>query len=75
MDLDNILQKAFSQAFGGVVLLIVGKAMGGSAQFAFDSSLLLMVGICAASIASFCIWRINENHELAAFFGIVDDFL
>ena len=60
-----------SQAFGGVVLLIVGKAMGGSAQFAFDSSLLLMVGICAASIASFCIWHsIMKEGELSRMFII-----
>lgn len=50
-----ITMTGVSQLFGGIVLLIVGRAMGGSMTFALNTS-YIMVYICIASIISYCLW-------------------
>lgn len=66
-----ITSTGLSQLFGGAVLLLVGVAMGGRVQFALDTSLLVMVYICAASIVSYCIWfGIVKSGELSKLFII-----
>ena len=68
---DPITATGVSQLFGGLILLAIGMAMGGSVRFAFDSSLWIMVYICAASIVSYCIWfGIVKNGELSKLFII-----
>lgn len=47
---------AISQLFGGIVLLIVGIAMGGTLQLDLSPSLFILLYICAASVISHCIW-------------------
>ncbi len=60
-----------SQLFGGVVLLVVGVAMGGNVYFKLDASLWIMAYICAASIVSYCLWfGIVKNGELSKLFII-----
>lgn len=55
-----------SQLFGGIVLLSVGLAMGGSVQMVFDWSILIMVYICVASIFGYCIWySISKTEDLS----------
>ena len=64
-----ITATGISQLFGGIVLLAVGAAMGGSVQF--TGSIWIMVYICAASIVSYCIWfGIVKNGELSKLYII-----
>ncbi len=66
-----ITSTGISQLFGGVVLLVVGVAMGGNVYFKLDTSLWIMAYICAASIVSYCIWfGIVKNGELSKLFII-----
>jgi drug/metabolite transporter (DMT)-like permease len=66
-----VTSTGISQLFGGIVLLVVGFAMGGTVHFRWDCSLLIMVYICVASIASYCIWfGIVKNGELSKLFII-----
>lgn len=66
-----ITATGISQAFGGIVLLIVGWLMGGRVHFAFNESLWIMAYICAASIVSYCLWfGIVKNGELSKLFII-----
>jgi drug/metabolite transporter (DMT)-like permease len=66
-----ITSTGISQLFGGAVLLAVGFAMGGNVHFRWDSSLLIIVYICIASIVSYCIWfGIVKNGELSKLFII-----
>lgn len=66
-----ITSTGISQLFGGVVLLAAGFALGGTVQFVWGTSLLIMVYICAASIVSYCIWfGIVKNGELSKLFII-----
>ena len=66
-----ITSTGISQLFGGLVLLAVGFAMGGNVHFRWDSSLLIMVYICIASIVSYCVWfGIVKNGELSKLFII-----
>ena len=51
-----ITATGISQLFGGVVLLILGLAMGGTLQFTRSASLWIMAYICIASIVSYCMW-------------------
>ena len=68
---EPITATGISQLFGGIVLLIVGIAMGGSIQFSLDSSLWIMGYICVASIVSYCIWfGIVKSGELSKLFII-----
>ena len=50
-----ITMTGVSQLFGGIVLLIAGKVMGGSIAFTLTAS-YIMIYICLASIISYCIW-------------------
>ena len=60
-----------SQLFGGVVLLIVGKLLGGSMSFAFNQSSFIIIYICFASIFSYCIWfTVVKSGELSKLFII-----
>jgi len=66
-----ITATGISQLFGGVVLLVVGLAMGGSVIFRWNASLWIMAYICIASIVSYCIWfGIVKNGELSKLFII-----
>ena len=66
-----ITSTGVSQLFGGIVLLLVGIAMGGKVQFSFDASLWIMVYICVASIVSYCLWfEIVKGGELSRLFII-----
>ncbi len=59
-----------SQLFGGIVLLIVGFALGGSMSFSIGKS-YTMIYICLASIFSYCIWfGIVKKAELSKLFII-----
>lgn len=66
-----IASTGISQLFGGAVLLLVGIAMGGRVDFALNSSIWIMIYICAASIVSYCIWYgIVKDGELSNLFII-----
>ncbi len=66
-----IAATGISQFFGGAVLFIIGAVMGGKVNFALDSSLWIMVYICAASIVSYCIWfETVKSGELSKLFII-----
>ncbi|MBQ8357674.1 MAG: DMT family transporter [Clostridia bacterium] len=60
-----------SQLFGGLVLLILGLAMGGRVELALNADLWIFVYICLASIISYCIWfSIVKGRELSGLFII-----
>ena len=60
-----------SQFFGGAVLLLVGRLMGGSMQISADPNALIMVYICLASIVSYSIWFwVLKKGELSRMFII-----
>lgn len=66
-----VTSTGISQLFSGIVLLLIGKAMGGTVHFRTDRSLWIMVYICVASIISYCIWfGIVKNGELSKLFII-----
>lgn len=66
-----ITSTGISQLFGGVVLLIIGKLLGGGMSFAFNQSVFIMGYICIASIFSYCIWfTVVKNGELSKLFII-----
>lgn len=66
-----ITATGISQLFGGIVLVIIGKIMGGSMNFAFNPSVLIMVYICLASIISYTLWfTVVKNGELSKLFII-----
>lgn len=68
---DPLTATGVSQGFGGVVLLVVGLAMGGKVHFTWDASLLIMGYIFAASIVSHCIWfYVVKAGELSKLFII-----
>ena len=60
-----------SQLFGGIVLLLVGKVLGGQMLFSFNQSAVLLIYICLASIFGYCIWfKIVKSEELSKLFII-----
>lgn len=66
-----ITSTGISHFFGGVVLLIIGKCLGGNMNFVFDQSALIMIYTCVASIFSYCIWfTVVKNGELSKLFII-----
>ena len=66
-----ITSTGISQFFGGLVLLIIGKLMGGSMSFALNQSAFIFVYICIASIFSYTIWYVVvKNGELSKLFII-----
>lgn len=69
--INPVTATGISQLFGGIVLLIAGKIMGGNMCFAFDSSAWIMMYICFASVVSYCIWfTVVKNAELSKLFII-----
>lgn len=60
-----------SQLFGGIVLLIIGRLLGGSISFSFNQNVFIMVYICVASILSYGLWyTVVKNGELSKLFII-----
>ncbi len=60
-----------SQLFGGAVLTVIGRLMGGSMQISANPEALIMVYICAASIVSYSIWFwVLKKGELSRMFII-----
>ncbi len=67
---NSVTMTGVSQAFGGIVLLVVGLALGGKFSFPLDKS-YIMIYICTASIFSYCIWfGIVKSAELSKLFII-----
>lgn len=59
-----------SQLFGGIMLLIVGKSLGGSMTFDISQSFVLIY-ILTASIISYCLWfTVVKDGELSKLFII-----
>ena len=59
-----------SQLFGGIVLLVIGKCLGGTMTFSLETS-PVMIYICIASIISYLLWFINvKSGELTKLFVI-----
>lgn len=52
---EPIVSTGVSQFFGGIVLLIIGKVLGGNMDITLGAS-PVMLYICVASIFSYCIW-------------------
>ena len=66
-----ITATGISQLFGGIVLAIIGRAMGGSMTVTASLSSLLFVYICIASVVSYCIWfTVVKSGELSRLFII-----
>lgn len=66
-----VTSTGISQLFGGIVLLICGTFMGGSASFQPDGNIFIMIYICIASAVSYCIWyAVVKNGELSKLFII-----
>ena len=66
---DPIAATGVSQLFGGVVLLLTGKVMGGGMHFAVNASIWIMAYICIASIFGYCIWFwVVKRGELSRLF-------
>lgn len=60
-----------SQLFGGIVLTGIGRSMGGGMAISLNSSSLIFVYICLASIVSYSIWFwVLKNGELSRMFII-----
>lgn len=65
-----VTMTGISQVFGGVILLIGGKILGGSVSFDINN-LYVMIYICLASIISYCIWfSVVKSGELSKLFII-----
>lgn len=59
-----------SQLFGGIILLIAGKTLGGSMTFHLSQS-YIFIYIIAASIVSYCLWfTVVKDGELSNLFII-----
>ena len=60
-----------SQFFGGIVLLIAGKAMGGNMSFSLNLDAFIFVYMCIASILGYCLWFwLLKDGELSKMFII-----
>ncbi len=69
-DVKPITMTGLSQLFGGIVLLIIGIALGGKVDFS-SGKLHIMALICIASIISYCIWfTVVKSAELSKLFII-----
>ena len=65
-----VVLTGISQLFGGIILLILGVALGGHMEFNIAESYILLY-MCAVSVASYCIWyAIMEKGELSKLFII-----
>lgn len=66
-----IASTGISQLFGGAVLLIAGRLLGGSMSFSLNQSAFIMVYICVASVFSYSIWyTVLKTGELSKLFII-----
>ena len=66
-----ITATGISQLFGGIVLTVAGKLMGGSMTVSADASILIFAYICMASVISYCIWfTVVKNGQLSKLFII-----
>lgn len=69
-EVNPVALTGISQLFGGVVLLIIGKCLGGDMSFSLESS-PIMFYICIASIISYLLWFMNvKSGELSKLFII-----
>ncbi len=60
-----------SQLFGGIVLALVGKAMGGNMDFSLGSKTFIFVYMCFASIIGYALWFwLLKDGELSKMFII-----
>ena len=60
-----------SQFFGGIVLLVAGKAMGGNMSFSLTLDSFVFVYMCIASILGYCLWFwLLKDGELSIMFII-----
>lgn len=60
-----------SQLFGGIILLIIGKFMGGNIKFDSPDAIAVMIYIFMASILSYCVWFVTvKKGELSKLFII-----
>ena len=65
-----VVLTGISQLFGGIILLILGVALGGNMEFNIAESYILLY-MCAVSVASYCIWyAIMDTDELSKLFII-----
>ena len=69
--IEPVTATGISQLFGGAVLLLCGKAGGGSIHFAPDMDIWIMIYMCIASTVSYCLWfTIVQKGELSKLFII-----
>ena len=69
-EVNPVALTGISQLFGGVVLLGIGKCLGGTMTFSLETS-PIMIYICIASIISYLLWFINvKSGELSKLFII-----
>lgn len=68
---EPITATGISQMFGGAVLLVIGKILGGSLSIPFDGSMFLMAYILIASVLSYSVWfTAVKNTSLSKLFII-----
>ena len=71
MKVNPVTATGISQFFGGIVLLVFGKLLGGNATFNSDNSIFIMIYICVASIISYCLWfTVVKKSDLSGLFII-----
>ena len=69
-EVNTVALTGISQLFGGIVLLVIGKCLGGTMTFSLETS-PVMIYICIASIISYLLWFINvKSGELSKLFVI-----
>ena len=69
-EVNPVALTGISQLFGGIVLLVIGKCLGGTMTFSLETS-PVMIYICIASIISYLLWFINvKSGELSKLFVI-----
>ena len=68
---DPLAMAGYSQAFGGVILLLFGLSLGGRCHPVSGGSYLVFGYICAASIVSYCLWyTVVKKADLSLLFII-----
>ena len=69
-EVNPVALTGISQLFGGIVLLGIGKFLGGTMSFSLESS-PVMIYICIASIISYLLWFVNvKSGDLSKLFVI-----
>lgn len=71
-NVNQVTSTGISQLFGGLVLLLAGRLLGGSMSFGlFPGKILILLYICTASVISYCIWfTVVKSGELSKLFII-----